>query len=441
MKYIPVILVSVAYCFIGWYVFPLPSDLPDPLSAGQLKGVIHLQTPISGGQRTVDEYIKLARQHNIDVLILTDHDTQRYEYGLWPFRWLTNRVVEQESVFQFGVTEYLRQIKEANQRQSDVLIIDGVESTPFYYWSGSPFKKNLSLNNRGQHMLVIGLKKSSHYQRLPLVANGYSKYDQYHGDQFDKPCQDLIDYVVARDGVVFWAHPEAKESKKIQGVNVNTLAYPTSLKRTVNYTGFSIFQEGYQKVGRPGGIWDEVLREYCRGLRKKPVWAIGELDDYGKKRLDSVLTIFLTSKKDQSAIMEALRKGQMYVISTRKNKPVLRLVDFSVSESGPSGRTVFSGEELTCRNQPTINIKLSYQKVDDRQGENNQAAAGVTVKIIRNGRLIKELNQAMPLQVSFQDNTFKKNFSPGDRTYYRLDVTDEIGGKLITNPIFVKADR
>ena len=60
-------------------------------------------------------------------------------------------------------------------------------------------------------------------------------------------------------------------------MGLETSEHTHLLQETKGYTGFSIFYEGYKKVGKPGGLWDVILIEYCQGLRKKPIWAIGGL--------------------------------------------------------------------------------------------------------------------------------------------------------------------
>ncbi|MFH1232038.1 MAG: hypothetical protein V1709_11155, partial [Planctomycetota bacterium] len=272
-----------------------------------IAAAIHLQTPISGGKRSLNDYIKLAKQHEIGILIITDHDNQRYEYGIWPFRWLIKKTFEETSVLKYGIEKYFPLLKQAGSSSDDVLIIDGVESMPFYYWEGSYFQKNLSLNDRGKHLLVIGLNDVNAYKNLPLVANGKSRFNQYNSSQGYAPYQDLINYVNSKGGLVFWSHPEARESKLIRGIKVNTLAYPEAIEATTNYTGFGIFWEGYQKIGLPNGIWDNVLKEYCDGRRSKPVWAIGELDDYGEKDISRLLTVLLLKQKSYQTAIDALR--------------------------------------------------------------------------------------------------------------------------------------
>ncbi|MBI3008691.1 MAG: hypothetical protein HYY56_04160, partial [Candidatus Omnitrophica bacterium] len=281
----------------------------------QVPGVIHLHTVVSGGTKTVNEYAQMAEERGIGIVIITDHDNSKYEYGIG-LKKIFKKVVEEDSVLKFGIDKYLGLIKHAGEKNPDVMVIDGVESLPFYYWTGSYFKKNLTLNNRDKHMLVIGLDNPEDYKYMPLIANGLARYDQYHGENYVLPYQDLINYVHKKGGLTFWAHPEHEEVVNVKWVRAVTKPYYEDLLRTDGYTGFSVFYEGYNKIGKPGGIWDRVLMEYCSGKRKKPVWAIGELDDHGMgdRDLIDVMTIFLMKGKNHKEVLDALREGRVYAV-------------------------------------------------------------------------------------------------------------------------------
>lgn len=406
---------------------PLPSTNKSP-NYFHLLGAIHLQTPVSGGKRTVEDYANLAREHGLGFLIITDHDNLRYEYGLWPLRGIIKKTVQFPSVLQFGVKNYLQGIQKVNQKFKEIIIIDGVESDPFYYWDGSYFKKNLSLINPGRHILVVGLNEVRYYEKLPCIGNGCSRFTQYQGDQLYRPYQDLIDYVNQRGGLTFWAHPEAQEDMAISSIRVETLPYPEAIQATVNYTGFSILSEGYRRVGCPGGVWDRALKEYCRGTRKTPPWVIGELDDYGAKQIDSILTVCLVRQKSYQAIIEALRYGRTYVIT----HPRLRLDWFSI-QNAPSQKPLphlvaINGNEINCNSFPFIRFHVSSQATDPK------GPSAVTVRLLRDGRLVKEFNSTLPCQVEFEDRYYQK----GEKIYYRLDAVTNNMARLISNPIFVR---
>ena len=209
-----------------------------------VKGVIHLQTPVSGGRRTNEDYIKLAKENGVDILIVTDHDNLTYEYSIDAFRWLVKKKVEKESILTYGFGNYIDRINHCRKSNNDMVMIDGAESSPFYYWAGSAISKrggsSLIIYNRGKHMLVMGMEDDNLYEKMPTIAGGYSKFDAYHGNQKEKPYQDLIDYTINNGGLIFWAHPEAKRKINIKGVSIITDSYEQSLLDTYNYTGFSV---------------------------------------------------------------------------------------------------------------------------------------------------------------------------------------------------------
>jgi hypothetical protein len=80
---------------------------------------------------------------------------------------------------------------------------------------------------------------------------------------------------------------------------------------TRNYTGFAIFWEGMREIGKPGGVWDKVLKQFCEGQRKRPVWAIAELDfesDWAKNLVEETLTILLLKDRTPE-VVRAFRAG------------------------------------------------------------------------------------------------------------------------------------
>ncbi|MFA5794945.1 MAG: hypothetical protein WC980_07780 [Candidatus Brocadiia bacterium] len=424
-----------------------------PSDYQQVAGVIHLQTPVSGGKRTVNDYVDLARKSNIGVVCITDHDNQRYQYGLWPFRWLIKKTEERASVMTFGIANYLVAINQANQSAKDVLVIDGMEVTPYYYWTGSYFQDTLTLNNRHKHLLVLGLDKAKYYQDLPTVANGKSRFSQYDNIQTYEPYQDLINYVIKNNGLIFWAHPDSNEYREMGGVKVHTLPYSEALEATVNYTGFAVLSEGYQKTGIPGGIWDKTLMEFCAGRRVRPAWAIGELDDIGDKVLDGIQTVFLLKANSYQGVIEAMRTGKDYVVTKANNNPAMALTDFWIMANN---KVAYSGDLIgvSTKNAPTLYVKLATAgqaeespSSKDKKGKSKGTSAAangsafktmVTVKIISNGRLVQEYNQPMPAEIKYTPDV--SNLQPGQMTYYRLDIMDSNQARLISNPIFVKAE-
>lgn len=466
---------------VGVFVFFLCLNVAAAQEWLQLPGVMHVHTTFdSGGHYSLDQLTSMARAKGLQVLIPADHDLQVMEYGLPPFRNLVKRREQRDSVIKVGPEKFLAQIARANKMQDDILIIPGVQSSPFYYWTGSPFKGNLTANDYRKELLLIGMQSPADYRGLPLLDNGLSTryfkkllpqsliflagfvfaiylvlqkgviriiggiisilsigllinqhpfqssfFDPYHGNQGVKPFQEVINYVNARGGQVFWLHPESNYA--VNGVQLGpatliTKHYPDDLIFSQGYTGFEAIYGDTITATDPGKHWDRVLMEYCRGKRDRPVWGISGADFHGRKseKIDEFQTIFLVRHKTTEAILEALSKGRLYAV--RKGSSRLSLDQFQVIDN-QTGNTAFAGQELDLQSASLVEGRLSAM-------DNGQHP--VTVSLIRGGEVVKIFKGETPLEFHFVDQDYR----PG-KTYYRLDVRSKGAGRLLSNPIFV----
>ena len=133
--------------------------------------VVHVHSNLSTGADSLDTLAARARAAGVDAVFLTDNLLLRYEYGLYPLRGLIRRTVALPSVMDMGIDRYLTQVREAGARHPDVLLIPGVEVAPHYYWTGSPFTKDLTMHDSQKNLLVLGLPSSQDYKRLPVAGN------------------------------------------------------------------------------------------------------------------------------------------------------------------------------------------------------------------------------------------------------------------------------
>lgn len=266
-----------------------------------------------------------------------------------------------------------------------------------------------------------------------VLVNNYpfkaQKYSQYEIDAGAQPYQDLIDYVNKNNGLVFWAHPEAENQADVWKIEMNTAAYPELLLQTFNYTGFAIFWEGMKKVGRPGGIWDMVLNQYCAGKRKKPVWAIGELDfedENDPKLLRETLTSLWLREKSEAEILDALKKGRMFATRNFAGD-FISLEKFFIQDKRGSAHAI-SGEELFCEAAPEVNIDFIINKTGEYR-----------LELIRNGKVIKNFQRTGGGEWKIQ---FSDSELPWDqKSYYRFLLYRNNWAVLASNPIFVKKER
>jgi len=262
-----------------------------------------------------------------------------------------------------------------------------------------------------------------------FLANNYPfrdyKFDQYQGDLGILPYQNLIDYVNRNHGLTFWAHPDIDNFQRTSRVMIETPEHSNDLLLSRGYTGFSVFYEGYKRVGIPGGIWDEVLGEYCKGKRKTPAWAIAGLsfDNRGKlgEYIADCRTMLLLPGFNKSEVLNALRQGRMYALRGKDSSQFI-LDKFIVKAINTNSIETIGGE-LKLKVPPQIEISGRFLNGQTRY---------LTVKLIKNGFVIKTYDVVTPFDIFYLDDNPHKE----KKSYYRLDIQGD-GLMLVSNPIFV----
>ncbi len=448
----------------------------------QLPGVMHVHSTFSSGRYSIEELIAKADEKKLGVLVLTDNDQLVMEYGLFPFRNLLKKREERNSVLQVGPETYLSEIKRLNTQQKSVIIIPGVQSSPFYYWEGDPFDQGLTAHDYRKALLLIGLSDPADYYRLPRLHGGFStryvrdflprfiiffagfllsvyllfqkgkfkisglviallsitlminhhpfkssRFDPYHGDQGTAPFQEVIDYVKSRGGLVFWAHPESNYSKngvQMGPITMITEPYPDALIDSKHYAGFVAVYGDSSSAAKAGMHWDQILVDYCRGRRDQPVWAVAGSDFHKEQKgfeLDTFQTIFLVGNKRSQDVLQALERGRVYAVRKSKDSR-LSLDQFKIMDNS-SGHAAIMGEEIKVQGPPIVEGRISAS---------DQSRQAVKISIIRDGKHTWTFEGQTPLDFHLVDQEGWRG-----KTYYRLDVKSKTGGYLLSNPIFV----
>ncbi|OGS20769.1 MAG: hypothetical protein A3J83_01660 [Elusimicrobia bacterium RIFOXYA2_FULL_40_6] len=475
--------IKIFFCFL---VLLLLSASELPLNAyRQVSCVTHIHSTFSdSGKLSLEQIIQKAKNYHIDVVIPTDHDLEKIEYGLWPFRKLIKKTVEKNSVFFIGTDKYLSEIKRLQEKYPEMVIIPGVESSAYHYWTGSPFTKNLVLRGWHKHMTIIGLDTIEKYKKLPIINNpggrefnplllwpvvllltgllfyGRPKlklfliltsvllliynfpfksypFSAYSTNLGDLPYQNLINYVNAQNGLVFWAHPEArnwKEPYNFGPVSLQSSPYPDIVLKTRDFSGFAYFWEGANMTGNVGGYWDQALIEYCENKRNKPEWAVGELDYINEGVQNNYLNlnknILLVNNLTKEDALDALRKGRFYV--TSKYKPSgfeLVLTNFAIKSAESAESRVIFGESLHYRGKVKIFFTVSTS---------DKSRHKFKIKFIEDGKIERRIEKESPANIEFE-------FQPAkNRTYCRIEIdaagTANDSTKLVTNPVFLYND-
>ena len=373
----------------------------------RIAGSIHVHTNFSGGRLKPKEAVSLAREKGVKVLAITDYSDRKWEY---------RRIgINRPSVLKFGTGKYLEEIGLAANENPDMIIMCGLETSPFYYWEGSFLKPVCRDYNK--HILVLGFEGPDELENLPLLARKNSGYDQYSGSHGIGPYQKLIDYVNLHEGLTFWAHPEMEDNFRYLNARLYTPPYVEDLKRSSGYTGFSVLPRG-EGMAEPGGCWDEVLSDYCDGRREKPVWAIAETD-YRKEEDDisNPATVFVNEVRGKGDVLEALRSGKVYALNSPQKDLFLNY--FGIKD-GKTGKFVSMGGTLPdVANSVTVRVDIE-SKAPLRK-----------VVLVRDGMVVKESDEK---QFEFRDNLS----SSREKVFYRLIAEDIQGSRLFSNPIFVK---
>ncbi len=459
---------------------------PPAVAIEQVPALIDLRTTFSDGAYDPEALVQMAVNKGFKVIFFNDHDRVVMEYGLPPFRNIIKKTEEMNSINKSGAAAYLRTIDGLRKKYPDVILIPGTESTPFYYWTGSPFAGNLTANDHERRILTMGLEKPGDYETLPVIHNSLSEtglgavmpallafslsflvsvtfllnhglwritgavlailsagffmntvfarpspFNAYNGKQGMAPYQNFIDAVGKKGGLTFWNYPETRSGVRQLGpIQVKTLPYPEVLLETRGYTGFASLYGDTITVTEPGNLWDVALQEYCRGFRERPPWGIATADYHREgdsgQNLGDFQTVLWLPQRTYPYVLAALKNGKMYAVQGKFPR-IPRLDEFSVSAAEPdTAPRMISGDECLLQRNPRIRITISGGT------EAMEGKGSVQVRLIRTGTLIQTFTGTLPLAIDYTDRLEK----PGEKVYYRMDMTGQ--GTIVSNPIFVE---
>lgn len=442
-------------------------------------GLLDIRTSFSDGKHSIEEVVGLARSRGFKIVGLNDHDRIAIAYGVPPFRNILRYKKEFPSIMTNGPDRYLEEIKRVAADYPDMIIIPGCITSPFYYWSGSWLKGDLTLNQYDRRLLILGFDDPEDYARLPNLGNRLSSqytrqlipglvpfviplgiglllfrwkgrlrmagaalvvfsglavidynpfrsspYSPYEGEQGIAPFQEVIDFAKERGGLAFWNYPEQRSGERRHGpILVRTPPYPEVLCQSADYTGFAAIYGDTIRATEPGKEWDRSLKEYCRGERHSPPWGISAADFHEDGRLGLKLgvfpTTFLVKGFTKEAVLDAMKKGRMYC--SRGDGEVWPTLD-DFRAIGTDGQSAVMGETLATGKPPRIHFTVSF-----RGGKKGP----VKILLIRGGTLLRSFEGETPLEVEFTD----EDAAPGETTYYRLMDARK---HLTSNPIFVR---
>lgn len=455
------------------------------------RGVIHVHTTYSTGELTPREVVQKAKEAGIQIVVFTDHDLVRVSWGLPPFRNLISRQVDaRPSVLQIGVDKYFNDIEALQRQNPNMVILPGIEVTPFFYSTGNPIFNELTIHDWRRHILLLGLGRKA-VQNLPVPNNGLSTryfwtllpgtvlyliplffslilmlfrgitrwvglviflaallgtldahpfksspFSPQGGPQGIRPYQELINYTEEKGGFALWAHQGSLlKNQKVGPARLKTAPHPQVLTQTTGYWGFDAIYEDRFRASNPGQEWDKILVGFLNGLRPRPVWGYGGLDFHnekelgGRKRLGNITNVFFMEEISEDAFLRSLINGRFYAIRGY-TKARLQVDEFRVLS--PDGKKSDEmGATVRFNGPPRVRFQIGT-----RSGE----PVKVRARVIRMGAVVRIFDGMTPLRVEFTDT----DEIPHQRFYYRLDVkvlkkVKVVNGEhLLTNPIFIR---
>jgi len=462
---------------VFFFMLPVLTQAEPTKQYRSVAGLIDLRTSFSDGAHSMEDVVKMARQRGFRVVFMNDHDRIALSYGVPPFRRIFRYKKRFPSIMAHTPEAYLAEVERLSKKYPDTMIIPGCITSPFYYWTGSWFKKNLTVHDYDRKLLIINFTEPEHYDQIPIIGNkpslrytvsllpgltlfvvplviGFillkwkgkfrymgvflvvfstlaifdynpfrsSLYSPYKGDQGMNPYQEVIDYVRKCGGLVFWNYPEQRSGVRRHGpIFVSTPPYPQVLHESKRYTGFAAIYGDNITATDPGNEWDRVLNAYCRGQRESPPWGISTADFHEDGRLGLKLgafpTTFLVSKLSVKGVLEAMEKGRMYC-SRGDGEVWPKLEHFHVC--GEDDEKAIMGETVTTSRFPRIYFRVSVESQEP-----------VTVILIRGGKVIATFTGQAHVEATCID----QGIPPGITTYYRIMDTRM---HLTSNPIFVR---
>ncbi|SPP66499.1 hypothetical protein [Nitrospira lenta] len=158
--------IGLAWSGLAWSPTVLAAEQRVPLRVA-----IHVHSTASTGTLSLEDLAVRAEQQGLDAIVLSDNFSLEYEYGLQPLPGLLKKTVSFPSILSYGVERYLDEIHTVQARHPRLVIVPGVEVAPFYYWTGSLWRGDLTMHDAQRNLLVLGLTKAEDYRALPARGN------------------------------------------------------------------------------------------------------------------------------------------------------------------------------------------------------------------------------------------------------------------------------
>ena len=453
----------------------------------ELTAVVHLHTTSGDGLATPLELARAARSQGIDALVITDHLIERIAYAPWPIGNVMGMAVSRRSVVSTGIARYFAALAEA-ERDTGVLVVPGLEVSPYARWTGSLLDKTLELQGWHRHVLVIGIEDPDDVARLPVFGNRAGGRYGVWSLLFLLPAAALL-WSVSRV-----ARPVYCESRlgrfRLRRRRVPWAEASVGVASLlILVTGFPFRVESFSPVGGdPGAAPFLRLEEQVRALGGVTCWAhpeaaaekaalgvriatapypemipgtdadaFGAIPEGVKTLLpagglwDQALRAHLAGRRQSApfALAELDEHGAAPDVDLR----ILQTVFLARERSHAGLVEALKSGRMYARWSPEAKAPLRLMAWNAGLPSGAMAIAGetvrgegpltirlsvtggdggtVTARLVRAGGVIWTTRAAPPFEATLRDD-------PGGATCYRIDVEGAYPYRLISNPIFVR---
>lgn len=383
-------------------IFPVPGGYA-------VKASLHNHTDLGHAALTPQELVEVARSRGIAVLGITEHDSLEVCWsGMFCFR--------DPSVQRMGYAAYLARMGDLQRQNPDVVVLPGLEVSPYAWWTGFP--PFLTLHDWDVHFTVYSLEKADILEEMPIPGARYPRCCSYDKAGGVGRYQDFVSYVTAAGGLVFQAHPEKFAARSLYVAAAKTAPHPEYAYHLRDLSGFAALPSGSGKLLQPGGLWDAALAEYLSGKRSRPLWVVGDADFHGAdQKLDQVVTWLYPGNLDKASVLRAMAEGRMVAAQGGPVEAVW-VREFAVAAPDDPVARVMCGESVRDPKATRVRFALS------------RSVPGLSVRLIRNGSVIHTGKEP---DFSVDDSAFLSREEPA---FYRVEVTGAGGFLLVTNPVF-----
>lgn len=466
----------------------------EPAPRLTLKAAMHVHSTVSTGRLSLEALARRAEEQGLDVLVLSDNFTLRYDYGIRPFERLLKHQLAFPSVMEYGIGRFLDEVRAVRRRHPNLILVPGVEVAPYYHWTGSLIEGDLTMHDAQRNLLVIGLDREEDYAALPARGNPQSfvwdgqslvnglplllgmsalwawwparrrvhrdqrrrtfavlvlagaaalglhawpltspAFSSYHAGAGYQPYQALIDAARQRGGLVFWSMTEARDFSQHAFGPLGTITV-----KTEPHPEALVLTRGYTGFG---GLYQDTRRVVAPG----GIWD-QVLQTTASDALEPAPTMigevafhgFEDAGKDLDRVYTVLQ------VTERTEGGVLEALasGHAYAVARGDGQILLTLDEfrVTADGGPPTRIG---DRLELRAGAEILIHAAVStadqrphpakLRLIRSGQVIHQVEGQTPLALDLAD----REAPAGQWLIYRVEVTGK-SGELLTNPIFIR---